>query len=86
MTKPGSERKDASETTQVRQCGPNEITRFLQGVDPLQHYRQLVDWNIGRVSKFLNISNRFAVLYTAAPPPFALSVNTPLSTTPPCWG
>jgi hypothetical protein len=53
MTKPGSERKDASETTQVRQCVPNEITRFLQGVDPLLHHRQLVDWNIERASKFL---------------------------------
>jgi hypothetical protein len=78
MTKPGSERKDASETTQARQCGPNEITLFLQGFDPLLHYRQLVDWNIGRASEFLNISNRFVVLYTAAPPAFALSANNPL--------
>jgi hypothetical protein len=76
--KPGIDRKDAGEITKVRQVGSNDITRFLQDVDPLLHYRQLVDWNIGRASEFLTISNRFVVLYTVAPPPFALSVNNPL--------
>jgi hypothetical protein len=55
---------------------PTSIDRFLLEVNPLLHHQMLHSWSCGTESTKPE-TKRFALLYHAPPPPFALSANSP---------